>query len=374
VTTPRLRELSLYFLKLGTIGFGGPIALIGYMHRDLVERRKWASEEEYRDGLALAQLAPGPLAAQLATYLGWARHGVAGASAVSIAFVLPSLLMVLLLSVAYVRFGGLPWMRGAFYGIGAAVIGLIATSSMRLARKTLGTDLLLWIIFAINAAFTAVTSHESLWILLASGSIVLWKAAHPARTVVSVVPVFLFSLAATPLWLTILVFFAQASLVVFGSGLAVLPFLYSGVVEQYHWLSDRQFLDAVAVSMITPGPVVITVAFIGYLVDGLGGAAAAALGMFLPVFLVVIVAAPFYHRVRDHRGVQAFVMGVTAAAIGALAGAVIVLAGRAIVDWTTLAICIASFAVLQMKWKVPEPLLILAAGVVGVLMHPTAIP
>jgi chromate transporter len=369
VTLPRLRDLSLYFLKLGTIGFGGPIALIGYMHRDLVERRKWVSEDEYRDGLALAQLAPGPLAAQLATYLGWTRHGFAGASAVSVVFVLPSLLMVLLLSVAYVRFGGLPWMRGAFYGIGAAVIGLIATSSMRLARKTLGRHSLLWIIFAANAAYTAVTSHESLWVLLASGFIVLFTVARPTRSAAGIAPLFLFSLAATPLWLTIFVFFAQASLVVFGSGLAVLPFLYGGVVEQYQWLTDRQFLDAVAVSMITPGPVVITVAFIGYLVDGLTGATAAALGMFLPVYLVVVVAAPFYHRVRDHRGVQAFVEGVTAAAIGALAGAVIVLGQRAIVDWTTLLICAVTFAMLQTRWKIPDPLLILAAGVAGVLLQ-----
>jgi chromate transporter len=369
VTEPRIRDLSLYFLKLGTIGFGGPIALIGYMHRDLVERRKWVSEDEYRDGLALAQLAPGPLAAQLATYLGWARHRVAGATAVSIAFVLPSLLMVLLLSMAYVRFGGLPWMRGAFYGIGAAVIGLIATSAMRLARKTLGRQSLLWLIFFMNASFTAVTSRESLWVMLASGFIVLFTVARPSRNAVAIFPVFLFALAATPLWLTIFVFFAQASLVVFGSGLAVLPFLYGGVVEQYQWLSDRQFLDAVAVSMITPGPVVITVAFIGYLVDGLTGATAAALGMFLPVYLVVILTAPFYHKVRDHRGVQAFVMGVTAAAIGALAGAVIVLGGRAIVDWNTLLICIAAFAVLQTGWKVPDPVLILAAGLVGILLQ-----
>ena len=360
----------MYFLKLGTIGFGGPIALVGYMHRDLVEHRKWVSEDEYRDGLALAQLAPGPLAAQLATYLGWARYGVAGASAVSVAFVLPSLLMVLLLSIAYVRFGGLPWMRGAFYGIGAAVIGLIATSAMRLARKTLGSRALLWVIFAINAAYTAVTSRESLWILLASGFIVLLTVAKPTRTTVAgMAPVFLLSFATAPLWVTIFIFFAQASLVVFGSGLAVLPFLYGGVVEQYHWLTDRQFLDAVAVSMITPGPVVITVAFIGYLVDGLSGAVAAALGMFLPVYLVVVIAAPFYHKVRDHRGVQAFVVGVTAAAIGALAGAVFVLGGRAIVDWTTLLICIAAFAILQTKWKIPDPLLILAAGVTGILLQ-----
>jgi chromate transporter len=369
---PGFSELTGYFLKLGTIGFGGPIALVNYMHRDLVEKRAWISEAQYRDGLAVAQLAPGPLAAQLATYLGWVRYGVLGATVISIAFILPSLLMVLALSVVYARYGGLPWMTGAFYGIGAAVISLIAISAVRLARKTLGVRPLLWAVFAVNGAFTAITGVESIWVLVLSGLLVLVidsPATLTRRRTMVFAPALLIALAGAPLWLTILGFFAQASLVVFGSGLAIVPFLHGGVVEQFHWLTDRQFLDAIAVSMITPGPVVITVAFIGYLVHGFTGAGAAALGMFLPMYLVVVLVAPFYGRVRDNRAVQAFVLGVTAGAIGALAGAVVIIAQRALIDTTTIAIAFAALLlILQSRVKIPDPVLIVFFGLVGVVI------
>lgn len=363
---PRISEITRYFLKLGSIGFGGPVALVAYMHRDLVERRAWFTEQEYRDGLALSQLAPGPLAAQLATYLGWSSAGVAGATAAAIAFVLPSLLIVLALSALYVRYGGLPWMAGAFYGIGAAVIGIIAKSCIRLARKSLEHDYLLWAIFVANALFTAVTSSEKLSILLGSGLLVL-LARMRARPVMLVAVLIAGSSTPVPLWVTLLGFFAKASLVVFGSGLAVLPFLYGGVVEQHHWLTDHQFLDAVAVSMITPGPVVITVAFIGYLIAGLGGALAATVGIFMPMYLVVVLAAPFYTRIRDRVGVRAFVEGITAGATGALAGAVVVLGRRAIVDIETVLFCVIAFALLSVKVKIPEPVIIVVAGIIGVL-------
>jgi chromate transporter len=155
-TSPSLAAFVAYFLRLGTTGFGGPIALAGYMQRDLVEARRWVTKDEYVKGLALAQLAPGPLAAQLAIYLGWARAGLLGATLVAVAFVLPSFLMVIAISVAYVRFGGLAWMQAAFYGIGAAVIAIILRSAHKLVRLTLGRDRLLWIIFVANAIATAV--------------------------------------------------------------------------------------------------------------------------------------------------------------------------------------------------------------------------
>lgn len=369
---PGLMDITRYFLWLGTVGFGGPIALVGYMHRDLVEQRKWFTEEEYQDGLALSQLAPGPLAAQLATYLGWAAHGVRGATLAAVAFVLPSLLMVLVLSVLYVRYGGMPWMTGAFYGVGAAVIGIIAYSSMRLARKTVGRDTLLWIILLVNAAFTAITATEKLSILLLSGALFVLVRARPNFKSFNGAAALIFlpvAAATAPLWLTIFSFFFKASLVVFGSGLAVVPFLYGGVVEDFHWLTDSQFLDAIAVSMITPGPVVITVAFIGYLVDGLVGASAAALGMFLPVYLVVVLLAPFYHRIRERVSVRIFVQGITAGATGALLGAVVVLGQRAIVDWITLVFFAMSFVLLLLPFKIPEPLIIIVAAVVGIALR-----
>jgi chromate transporter len=360
-----------YFLWLGTVGFGGPIALAGHMQQDLVDEREWVSKQDYVEGLALAQLAPGPLAAQLAIYLGYVRAGVLGATVVGIAFILPSFLMVLALSAAYVRFGGLAWMQAMFYGIGAAVIGIIARSAFKLTKLTLGKDKLLWCIFAVLAASTAWTSREIIWLFLLGGFVALFVKAFPARVQLKSTTSFLFAPVTFgmngTLW-QIFVYFAKAGMFVFGSGLAVVPFLYGGVVQGHHWLNERQFVDAVAVAMITPGPVVITVAFIGYLVAGVWGATAAALGIFLPVYLVVVVLAPSYKRWAKNPQLNAFVKGVTAAATGAIAGAVIVLARRSVYDLPTALICIVSVAVL-FRWKVPEPILIACAAVAGLMLH-----
>jgi chromate transporter len=370
-TRVSLTQFVGYFLWLGTVGFGGPIALAGHMQQDLVDARGWVRKEDYLEGLALAQLAPGPLAAQLAIYLGYIRAGVLGATAVGVAFVLPSFLMVLGLSAAYVRFGGLPWMQGMFYGIGAAVIGIIARSALKLTKLTLGKDKLLWGIFAVLAIATAWTSREIIWLFLLGGVVAVAVKAMPsiqqARTPLSVLlPVV--TVGTNNTLLQLFLYFAKAGMFVFGSGLAVVPFLYGGVVQGHHWLTDRQFVDAVAVAMITPGPVVITVAFIGYLVAGVTGATAAALGVFLPVYLVVLLLAPSYKRWAKNPQLSAFVRGVTAAATGAIAGAVVVLARRSVYDLPTILICTLSLAVL-FRWKVPEPVLIAGAAVAGLLLH-----
>jgi len=372
-TRASLGQFVGYFLRLGTFGFGGPIALAGHMQQDLVDDRGWIRKEDYLEGLALAQLAPGPLAAQLAIYLGYIRAGVLGATAVGVAFILPSFLMVLGLSAAYVRFGGLPWMQGMFYGIGAAVIGIIARSAFKLTKLTLGKDKLLWAIFAVLAVSTAWTSQEIIWLFLLGGVVNLLAKAFPnrlpSRSTVSLLfaPGALAALRMGHTLLEIFVYFAKAGLFVFGSGLAVVPFLYGGVVQGHHWLTDHQFVDAVAVAMITPGPVVITVAFIGYLVAGVGGATAAALGIFLPVYLVVVLLAPSYKRWAMNPQLNAFVRGVTSAATGAIAGAVVVLARRSVYDLPTLLICAASLAIL-FRWKIPEPFLIVCAAVAGLVL------
>ncbi len=364
-----LARMVLYFLWLGTIGFGGPIALAAYMQRDLVDKRAWLSNDEYLEGLALAQLAPGPLAAQLAMYLGFLRAGWLGATLVAIAFVGPSFLMVVLLALAYAHFGGLAWMQAVFYGIGAAVIGIIARSAWKLMKVTLKRDALLWAIFVALAISTAITQREIVWLFLGGGLIALVVKAVPRAT--GAAPVrSLFWVAGTGASLgtfgQVLGFFTKAGLFVFGSGLAIVPFLHGGVVVEHHWLTERQFLDAVAVAMITPGPVVITVAFIGFLVAGLSGAIAAALGVFLPVYAVVVLLAPHYKRFAKNPQLHAFVQGVTAAATGAIAGAVIVLAERAIHDWITAAVALLTAAVL-FRWKIPEPVLIAVAALVGLL-------
>jgi len=364
-----LARIVGYFLWLGTVGFGGPIALAGYMQRDLVEDRRWLTNDEYLEGLALAQLAPGPLAAQLAMYLGYVRAGWLGATLVGFAFIGPSFLMVVLLAVAYVRYGGLAWMQAVFYGIGAAVIGIIARSAWKLMKATLKKDVLLWAIFLVLAISTSVTEREIVWLFIAGGLIVLAVKAFPRNVKAAAMPAMLIGGSVGGSLGTfgqVLVFFTKAGLFVFGSGLAIVPFLHGGVVVEHRWLTERQFLDAVAVAMITPGPVVITVAFIGYLVAGMSGAVAAALGVFLPVYAVVVLVAPYYKRFNKNPQLHAFVRGVTAAATGAIAGAVVVLARRAIHDWVTLGIAVVITAIL-FKWKVPEPLLIVAAAVVGLI-------
>ena len=383
-TTPTrstLWQFARYFLKLGTLGFGGPIALAGHMQQDLVEQRGWITPEEYKEGLALAQLAPGPLAAQLAMYLGWVRARALGATLVAIAFVGPSFLMVLVLSELYVRFGGLPWMQGLFYGVGAAVIAIIARSVLKLLRMTLGRDRLLWVLFATSALVTAWTESEIIWVFVVCGLVPLLVRGPqraPATSALAFLPVApgvaagLASPASVGVLWKILAYFAGAGLFVFGSGLAIVPFLYGGVVQQFHWLTERQFIDAVAVSMITPGPVVITVAFIGYLIAGLAGATLAAIGVFLPVYLVVVFVAPHFHRVAKNRQVKAFVDGVTAAATGAIAGAAVILSRRSLVDLPTIVIALVTLALLLAPRKIPEPVLIVAAGLVGLVLKGAA--
>jgi chromate transporter len=379
-TRGTLWQLTAYFLKLGTIGFGGPVALVGYMQRDLVERHHWIDDEEYKLAFALAQIMPGPLAAQLAMAIGYFAHGVLGATLVGLSFVLPSFLMVLGLSALYVAFGGLWWMQAVFYGVSAAVIGIIAIASYKLAWKVNGRDPLLWGIFAALFIVTAVAQAELAEFFLVAGLLVLVVKAPP-QWLRSRLPVFgvapgilalpvLAAAAATAqsnvLW-EILLFFTKAGAFVFGSGLAIVPFLYEGVVRQFGWLSEQQFLDAVAVAMITPGPVVITVAFIGFLVAGFPGATLAAIGIFVPVWVLTVIPAPWFVRHRNNPQLRAFSDGATAAASGAIAGAVVVLGQRAIVDLPTVAIGLVSLGILW-RFKVPEPLLVVAAGAIGLII------
>jgi chromate transporter len=371
-----LWQLALYALKLGSIGFGGPVALLGYMYRDLVERRRWISEADYKEGLTLAQLMPGPLAAQLAMYLGYVHYGVRGASIVGVAFVLPSFWMVVALGWLYVRYEGLGWMQAVFYGVGAAVIGIIAISAYKLTRRNVGGDRLLWGIYLVSAAITALTASEIVWVFVLGG-VLVWLTRAPPKwlNLKGTAP----SLGALvlpaahldwPLLGQVLGFFAKAGAFVFGSGLAIVPFLYGGVVTEHHWLDERQFVDAVAVAMITPGPVVITVGFIGYLIAGLPGSVAAAVGTFLPCYLFTIIPAPYFKKHGKRAAVVAFVDGATAAAIGTIAGSVIVLGRRSVADLPTLLIALAAVAVLLKFKKLPEPLIVAAGAALGLLLFP----
>lgn len=379
--TYSLTKLIKYFLKLGTTGFGGPVALVGYMHKDLVEERKWITEEEYKQGLALAQLMPGPLAAQLAIYLGFVHYRIIGATLIGIAFVIPSFIMVVLLGMAYKLYGGLSWMQAAFYGVGAAVIGIIIMSSYKLTEKSVGKfniqsfqkNWLLWLFFIVAAAVTFITEQENVLLFIGAGLLYMVIKAPPKwlnnKTANS------FVLLQIGFWdyensvlVKIAVFFAKAGAFVFGSGLAIVPFLHAGVVAENHWLTETQFVDSVAVAMITPGPVVITVGFIGYLIAGFPGAMVAALATFLPCYLLTILPAPYFKKIAGNKSIKAFVDGITAAVVGALVGAVIVIAKRSIIDLPTALIAIAATLALIYVKKIKEPYLILIAAFIGLLL------
>ncbi len=367
-----LRDLVLYFARLGALGFGGPIALAGYMQRDLVARG-WITQEEYAQGLAFAQTMPGPLAAQLAMWIGFIRDGVLGASLVGMVFILPAYLIVLFLAIFYVAFNGLAIVQALFYGIGATIIAIIARSAFRLARTTVGDDWRLWLIFTVVGLVTIFTRTEIAILFVLAGIVGIFLYAHPqssGKIVSSVIalPTLVTPVVTLPLLLQLGSFFIIAGAFTFGSGLAIVPFLHQGVVIENQWLNERQFLDAVAVGIITPGPVVITAAFVGYLVDGFWGSLVAAAAVFLPVYLFVLFIGRYIIRYREHPLLKGFVKGATAAASGAIAGAAVILAQSSITDAVTAVIGVASLVILW-RFKIPEPALIAVAGVVGIVLY-----
>ena len=376
-TPPRLSltQIAGYFLRLGTFGFGGPIALAGYMQRDLVERRHWFTQEEYLQGLAVSQTLPGPLAAQLAMWLGYVRRGFWGACAAAVPFILPPFIIVSAVAALYVAFRGTTIIQALFYGIGPAVIALILRGAWKLVRVTVRDERRLWAIFAVVALVTFLARSEVALLVILAGLVGIAIYAPPGWLRRAQAAPMALPLGCGTLWaaaqstdpnvlLQLGVFFFKAGAFTFGSGLAIVPFLQQGVVHDFGWLNEREFLDAVAMGMITPGPVVITAVFVGYLVAGLAGATVAGLGVFLPPFLMVVLFAPWIIRYRKHPIVVGFTKGATAAAAGAIVGAAAVIGTQVIVDVTTAGIFLAALAVLW-RTKLPEPLLVGAAGIIG---------
>jgi chromate transporter len=368
-----------YFLGLGIWGFGGPIATVGYMQRDLVERRCWLDRQDFLSGVALGQTMPGPLAAQVVMWVGYLRNGPLGALATSLVFILPSFALVLAVAVVYVHYQGLALVQAIFYGVAPAVMAIIAVAAVKLARLTNQRDVRLWVISALILAVTALTGAEIAVLFIAAGLVmVVWDAPprwlgrlrHPGGSIVFAAPTH-FSLAigtATAGTLLALgLFFLKAGAFIFGSGLAIVPFLREGVVVQHGWLTEREFLDAVAMGLITPGPVVITAAFIGYLIGGFAGAGVATVAIFTPIYLGVVIPGRWFIRHQDSPSVRAFVKGATASAAGAIGGATIVLTRGAVVDLRTLGILLVS---LLFVWrsKNKEPILVVLAAGLGILL------
>lgn len=371
---PPYRAFLRYFLGLGTWGFGGPIATVGYMQRDLVERDRWIGTKDFLDGVALGQTMPGPLAAQVVMWVGYLRAGALGALGTAATFILPSFVVVLTVAVLYVEYQGLEWVQSLFYGIAPAVMAIIAVAAVRLAILTNGRGLRLWAISAITLVVTAVTGAEIALLFVAAGLVMMVWEAPPRRSEVSAVapwPMAVLGAFEPGTNIALLLFFLKAGAFIFGSGLAIVPFLREGVVQEHGWLTEGQFLDAVAMGLITPGPVVITATFIGYLVAGWSGALVATGAIFLPIYLGVVVPGPWFVRHRENPRVQGFVKGATAAAAGAIGGATIVLTRGAVTDWATAAIAVTGL-VFVLAFRNREPILVVLGGIAGLLLHPLA--
>ncbi|UJB46711.1 chromate efflux transporter [Streptomyces sp. A1-5] len=383
---PGFAAVLRYFLRLGTLGFGGPIAVVGYMQRDLVEKRGWIAKQDFLDGVALGQTMPGPLAAQVAMWVGYLKRGTLGAAATALAFIAPSFLMVTGVAAVYAHYAGLSAVQSLFYGIAPAVMAIIAIAAYKLVKLTDGKDWRAWAISAVVFVVTAVTGKEPIYLIVGAGVLMVLLDARPRirlprrktslpDTGTTLRGITVWPLAATSLGTltsggtlaSLGLFFLKTGALVFGSGLAIVPLLRDGVVVQHHWLTEAQFLDAVAMGLITPGPVVITAAFIGYLVGGPVGALIATLAIFIPIYLGVVVPGRWFVRHRDNRQVKAFVTGATAAAGGALCGAVVVLTRQAVIDVPTAAIALATLALLW-RFKIPEPYVVVAAGALGLLL------
>jgi len=374
-------ELTVYFLRLGLLGFGGPVALVGQMERELVAERGWLSNEQMRESIAICQSLPGPLAIQVGIYISYLRGGFWGAWAGGWAFILPNFVIVAALGALYVFFGDLRPVTAIFYGVSPAVIALILHSCYRLAKLGM-EDPVQWAIAAVCLVVTVILNAEVALLFIGAGVIGILYYGNPLRRQpppillqVSAAPVLaqLAPVASTSTLSKLLLFFLKAGSLTFGSGLVIVPFLEQGLVTQYGWLDQRQFLIAVAVGMISPGPVVITATFVGYLVAGFWGSLISTIGIFLPSFILVLVAAPLLARYRANPNVQGFVKGAYAAAIGTILGACVLLGRIAIGDWLTVLIGIASLAVL-FRWKVSNPLLIAATAVVGLIAFPLLQP
>jgi len=373
-------ELTVYFLRLGLLGFGGPVALVGQMERELVAERAWLSKEQMRESIAICQSLPGPLAIQVGIYISYLRGGFWGAWAGGWAFILPNFVIVAALGALYVYFGDLRPVTAIFYGVSRAVIALILHSCYRLAKLGM-EDPVQWAIAAVCLVVTVILQAEVALLFIGAGIIGILYYGHlfrrqpPIVLQVTAAPVLvqLAPAASASTLGKLLLFFLKAGSLTFGSGLVIVPFLEQGLVQQYGWLDQRQFLIAVAVGMISPGPVVITATFVGYLVAGFWGSLVSTIGIFLPSFILVLVAAPLLAKYRANPNVQGFVKGAYAAAIGTILGACILLGRIAIGDWLTGLIGVASLAVL-FRWKVNNPLLIAATAVVGLIAFPLLQP
>jgi chromate transporter len=389
---PTLWEINRYFLILGATGFGGPVALANYMRRDLAEQRRWLSEEEYDRGLAIATACPGPLAYQLGVYCGYITHGVLGGVLVALSFAFAPFLLVTAVAMVYVQYASTDWIRGLLYGIGPVVVALILKACLNLGTKTLRRETTAWTVAALALIITVLVQQELIGLFLAAGALGIFafkpKPKPPQNTDVAqstpsagtvrmhALP-FLLALvpaAVTASALDLFTFFFRTGLLVFGSGLVVVSFANAYVVNQYHWMNERTFLDAVAIGLVSPGPVVITATFVGYIVAGIPGALAATVGIFVPSVLFTVAGTPLLLRYRNNPSVQGFVRGVTVAVVGVLGGTAYIVARPVIRDWLTGAVLAGVLLAPRLRKGIPDQVFVAIGAAIGLIAYPLLRP
>ncbi len=398
----RLSALAALFLRLGIIGFGGPLAHIGLMEDQFIARRKWATREQFLEGLAICNLLPGPTSTQLSMYLGYLRAGVVGGVVSGVCFIAPAFLLVLGLAWAYVQYGALPQVGALFLAIGPVVIAIIANTLYRTGKTALNKPLF----WGIALATCTLTLYPLLppginlvVILLASGLVGTWRVvlglpvllltggrgwprrthlpdhepAQPDTTLKSLLPAPLLALKAlalqaapaTALLLPLALVFLKIGLLMFGGGLVVAPLLQQELVDGPHWLTTRQLVDGLALGQLTPGPVSVVATFAGFAVAGFPGGVVATVAVFLPSFVLVLGLTPLLLRRYRSAFFTSFLRGVTAGALGTIAGAAILFGRAAIIDIFTAAIALVSL-VLLLRWNLNTTYLILGAAILGI--------
>jgi chromate transporter len=372
-----LAELARLFLRLGVISFGGPAAHIALMEDEIVRRRRWLTREEFLDLLGAANLIPGPNSTELAIHIGRVRAGWAGLFVAGTCFIAPAALIVLGIAWAYVRFGALPAAARVMAAVAPVVIAVVIQAIVGLARTALRSrELVVVGVAAVAAALAGV--HELVILLVAGGVMAISRArigAHDGSKAATFVLTFaggeslagaagVGAVALTPLFLV----FLKIGAVLFGSGYVLLAFLRADLVVRLGWLTERQLLDAVAVGQVTPGPVFTTATFVGYVLGGVGGAAVATLGIFLPAFLFVAASGPLLPRVRRSPVARAALDGVNVASLALMVVVTGELARNALTAPVAIAVAVAS-AVALLRWRVNVAWLVLGGALVGLLVR-----
>jgi chromate transporter len=369
--TAALAEVARLFLRLGLTAFGGPAAHVALMEEQVVRRRGWLTREEFLDLLGAANLIPGPNSTELAIHIGRRRAGWAGLLVAGACFILPAAVLTGVLAWGYLRFGALPRVAHVLGGVKAVMIAVVVQALWSLARAAIKTP---WMaVIAVLAAAAAFLGMNELLVLLAAG--LALSGGRLARTrsagQAALLPLAIAGGGAgvakaglVPLFLT----FAKIGSVLFGSGYVLLAFLRADLVERFHWLTEQQLLDAVAAGQLTPGPLFSTATFVGYLIAGAPGAAAATLGIFAPAFFFVAVSGPVIPWLRRSPVTSGFLDGVNAASLALMAVVTWQLGGAALVDATTAVIALVSAALLA-RWKVGSLWLVLGGGLAGLLLR-----